>query len=386
MAVTRRTSELRTTAAGIARVDRRTKDLIKRIQPGDVAVIDHEDVDRIAAEGLVEARAGAVINASRSISGRYPNVGPLLLAAAGIPLVDGVGTGILDLISEGQTVRIEGGDVLVGPGVVASGTRQTLQSLEEAYEGAKLSMGDELERFAANTLEYMQRERHLLLESPQLPDINTKMRGRHVLIVVRGHDYKDDLAALQPYIQEMRPLLIGVDGGADALLEFGLQPEMIIGDFDSVSERALRTGAELVVHGYADGDAPGAARLTELGLGHTVWNTGGTSEDIAMLLAYEKGATLIVAVGTHASMVEFLDKGRAGMASTFLTRLKIGPLLVDAKGVSRLYQARIRKRDFTLFLLAALLCFVVIVIFVTPAVFREGIWLIVRDLWRSVTR
>ena len=386
MALTRRTSDLRTTAAGVARVDRRTKDLIKRIQPGDVAVIDHEDVDRIAAEGLVEARVGAVINASRSISGRYPNVGPLLIAAAGIPLVDGVGTGILDLINEGQTVRVEGGDVLVGPGVVASGNRQTLQSLEEAYETAKASMGDELARFAANTLEYMQKERHLLLESPQLPDIRTKMQGRHVLIVVRGHDYKDDLAALQPYVQEMRPLLIGVDGGADALLEFGLRPDMIIGDFDSVSERALRTGAELVVHGYADGRAPGAERLLELDLPHTVWNTGGTSEDIAMLLAYEKGATLLVAVGTHASMVEFLDKGRAGMASTFLTRLKIGPLLVDAKGVSRLYQARIRKRDFTLFLLAVFLCFVVIAVFVTPAVFREGLWLIVRDLWRSIIR
>jgi uncharacterized membrane-anchored protein len=386
MAVTRRTSDLRPTAAGVARVDRRTKDLVKRLQPGDVAVIDHEDLDRIAAEGLVEARVAAVINASRSMSGRYPNVGPLLVAAAGIPLVDGVGSGLLDLITEGQTVRVEGGDVLVGPGVVASGTRQTLQSLEEAYESAKVTMGDELERFAANTLEYMQRERHLLLESPQLPEIRTRLQGRHVLIVVRGHDYKNDLGALQSYVQEMKPLLIGVDGGADALLEFGLRPDVIIGDFDSVSERALRSGAELVVHGYADGRAPGAERLRQMGLAHTVWSASGTSEDIAMLLAYEKGAELIVAVGTHASMVEFLDKGRAGMASTFLTRMKVGPLLVDAKGVSRLYQARIRKRDFTLFLLAALLCFVVIALFVTPPVFREGLWLIVRDLWRSVTR
>ena len=386
MAVTRRTSDLRAAAAGIARVDRRTKDLIKRLQPGDVAVIDHEDLDRIAAEGLVEARVGAVINASRSISGRDPNVGPLLVATAGIPLVDGVGEGIMDLIAEGQTVRVDGDDVLVGPGVVATGTRQTLQSLEDAFESAKATMGDELERFAANTLEYMQKERHLLLDSPELPPIRTKIQGRHVLIVVRGHDYKNDLAALQPYVQEMRPLLIAVDGGADALLEFGLKPDMIIGDFDSVSERALRCGAELVVHAYSDGRAPGAERLRNLGLAHIIWGASGTSEDIAMLLAYEKGATLIVAVGTHASMVEFLDKGRAGMASTFLTRLKVGPLLVDAKGVSRLYQARIRKRDFTLFLVAALLCFVVILLFVTPAVFREGMWLIVRDLWRSATR
>lgn len=373
--------------SGPARVDRRTKNLIKRLQPGDVAVIDHEDLDRVAAEGLVEARVSAVINASKSISGRYPNVGPLLVAAAGIPLVDGVGPEIMEQLTEGQSVRVDAEEIWVGPALVASGERQTLQSLESAYEAAKLTMGDELERFAENTLEFMRRERNLIFDALALPDLSVDLAGRDVLIVVRGHDYKEDLNALRGgYVREMRPVLIGVDGGADALLEVGLRPDVIIGDFDSVSTAALRCGADLVVHGYPDGRAPGADRLRELGLKHSVLRAAGTSEDVAMLLAYEKGADLIVAVGTHASMVEFLDKGRAGMASTFLTRLKVGPLLVDAKGVNRLYQGRLRKRDLTLFLIAAMLTFTAIVLLVVPRVFVEGVWLYVRDAWDSTFR
>jgi len=343
-------------AAGIARIDRRTKELIKRLQPGDVAVIDHEDLDRIAAEGLIEARVAAIVNAAQSLSGRYPNVGPLLVAAAGIPLLDGVGSEVLDRLREGQPVRVVGEELWVGPAMVATGVRHTLQGLEDAYERSRLSLGEELGRFAENTLEYMRRERHAVFESLHLPEIGVDLSGRDVLVVVRGNDYKDDLRALRSYVREMRPVLVGVDGGADALLEFGLRPDLIIGDFDSVSTAALRCGRYRVL------EAPG------------------TSEDVAMLVAYEKRAALIVAVGTHTSMVEFLDKGRAGMASTFLTRLKVGPLLVDAKGVSRLYQARIRKRDLLLFLLAAMLCFVVVALMLTPRVFVDGLWLIVRDL------
>jgi uncharacterized membrane-anchored protein len=379
--------DIPTPVSGLARVDRRTKDLIKRLQPGDVAVIDHEDLDRVAAEGLIEARVGAVINAAKSISGRYPNVGPLLVAAAWIPLVDDVGPEILDQLSEGQPVRVDGEEIWVGPALVASGARQTLQSLEHAYESAKLTMGDELERFAENTLEFMRRERNLIFDSLELPELSVDITGRDVLIVVRGHDYKEDLNALRGgYVREMRPVLVGVDGGADALLEVGLKPDIIIGDFDSVSTAALRCGADLVVHGYPDGRAPGAQRLEDLGVRHSVLHAAGTSEDVAMLLAYEKGASLIVAVGTHASMVEFLDKGRAGMASTFLTRLKIGPVLVDAKGVNRLYQGRLRKRDLTLFLIAAMLAFAAIVLLVVPRVFVEGVWLYVRDAWDSTFR
>jgi uncharacterized membrane-anchored protein len=374
-------------AAGRARIGRRTKDLIKRLEPGDIAVIDHEDLDRIAAEGLIEARVGGIVNAARSISGRYPNVGPLLVAAAGIPLLDDVGSELLDELEDGQVVRIEAGEVWVGPALVASGERQTMQTLEEAYEASKLTLGDELERFAENTLEYVRRERSFIIDTLELPELQVDLAGRHVLIVVRGHDYKDDLNALRTnYVREMRPVLIGVDGGADALLEVGLRPDIIIGDFDSVSNAALRCGAQLIVHAYAGGHAPGAERLQELGLPHDVFPAGGTSEDIAMLLAYEKRARLIVAVGTHASMVEFLDKGRSGMASTFLTRLKVGPILVDAKGVSRLYESRMRKRDLFLFFAAAMLVFAVILLVVVPQVFLDSTRLYVEDLWDSVFR
>jgi uncharacterized membrane-anchored protein len=375
-----------TVTSGPARVDRRTKDLTRRVQPGEIAVIDHEDLDRVAAEGLVEARVGGVVNASASLSGRYPNVGPLLVAAAGIPLVDGVGAHVMELVAEGQQVRIEGAEVWVDGAIVGKGVRQDLQSLEHAYERAKTSMGDELERFAANTLEYLGREHHLAFDNPELPELRTDMRGRHVLVVVRGFDYKEDLAHLRSYVREMRPVLVAVDGGADALREFGLRPDVIVGDFDSVSTAALQSGAELVVHAYPGGAAPGAARLDELGLDYVTLEAAGTSEDVAMVVAYEKGAELIVAVGTHGSMVEFLDKGREGMASTFLTRLKLGQLLVDAKGVSKLYGSRIRTRDLTLFLLAAMLCFVVVAVAFVPRVYFESVWFLIREFGRSVTR
>ena len=371
--------------AGPARVDRRTKELTKRLRPGDIAVIDHEDLDRVAAEALVRSRAGGVVNAAASLSGRYPNAGPLVIAEAGIPLVDSVGSHVMDLVAEGQAVRIEGGDVWVDGAIVGKGVRQDLVSLRRDYESAKETMGAALETFAANTLEFLRHEHDLVLDRPELPDLAVRMRGRHVLIVVRGFDYREDLAHLRSYVREIKPVLVGVDGGADALLESGLRPDLIIGDFDSVSDGALHCGAELVVHSYRGGEAPGAARLDSLGVPYVTFSPTGTSEDAAMLLAYEKGAELIVAVGTHVSMVEFLDKGRAGMASTFLTRLKVGQLLVDAKGVSKLYESRIRKRDLVFFLMAAMLCFVVVIVAVFPRVFLDSFWLLIREAWRSVT-
>lgn len=365
---------------------RRTKDLIPRLAPGEVAVIDHLDLDRVAAEGLIRAQVGAVVNAARSISGRYPNMGPLLLAAAGIPLVDDVGSEVMEAVRDGDILHVEGSRVRRAGDVVASGTRHTLESLEAQLEDARSAVGDELERFAQNTLEYLQRERHLLTDSPVLPDLRTQFAGRHVLVVVRGgDDSKADLAALRAYIGEMRPVLVGVDGGADALLEAGHRPDVIIGDFDSVSTKTLLLGAEMVVHAYADGHAPGAERLDELGVAYTRFEAVGTSEDVALLLAYEKRAELIVAVGTHASMVEFFDKGRAGMASTFLVRLKVGPILVDAKGVSRLYQSRVRRRDMVFLVGAALFTMMVMVAVAQPLhVFLDAIWFSVGETWRTL--
>ncbi len=262
-------------------------------------------------------------------------------------------------IHSGAAVRIEGGDVFLGDERIGTGTRQTLQTLEAEYEAAKVTVGDELERFAENTLEFMRRERQLLFDAPALPDLGVDLRGRQAIVVVRGADYRSDLAALGGYIREIRPVVIAVDGGADALRDQGHHCDLIVGDFDSVSDAALRTGARLVVHAYPDGRAPGAERLDAMGLAYSTIAFAGTSEDIALLLAYEKGAELIVAVGAHGSMVDFLDKGRPGMASTFLVRLKVGPILMDAKGVSRLYERRIRKRDLAILLGAVTVAFLV---------------------------
>ncbi|AEE45810.1 putative cytokinetic ring protein SteA [Cellulomonas fimi] len=340
--------------SGPARVDPRTKALTKRLRPGDVAVIDHLDLDRVSAEALVACQPAAVLNAARSTSGRYPNLGPEILVSAGVPLVDDLGADVMAL-PEGHRLRIVDGCVYDGETLVAEGVEQTPQTVAATMEEARAGLSVQLESFAANTMDYLRRERELLLDGVGVPDIATEIDGRQVLIVVRGYHYKEDLVTLRPYIREYRPVLIGVDGGADAILDAGWKPDMIVGDMDSVSDRALTCGAEVVVHAYRDGRAPGLARVEQLGVRHVVFPATGTSEDVAMLLADDKGAELIVAVGTHATLVEFLDKGRSGMASTFLTRLRVGGKLVDAKGVSRLYKHRISNLQVALLIVAGLL-------------------------------
>jgi uncharacterized membrane-anchored protein len=382
----RRSARAATTVTGTVRIDRRTKDLVKRLQPGDIAVINHRDLDRVAAEGLVGAGVGAVVNAGESISGRYPNGGPIRVVQAGIPLVDRAGEDVLDRLQEGEQVRIDGAQIWRGDELIATGDAVSADEIQGAMDAARAAIGGELERFAVNTLEYIQREAKLTFEPIELPPIKTQFRGRHALVVVRGHDYRTDLAALRPYIREYQPVLIGVDGGADALLEMRLKPDIIIGDFDSVSKVALGTGAELIHHVHLDGRAPGREALQDWGAPYHEFVVDGTSEDVAMLLAYEAGAQLIVAVGTHASMVEFLDKGRSGMSSTFLTRLRLGPALVDAKGVNRLYEGRVRRRDIALLVGSAILAIIVVSIVSEPIhVFLRGIELTLRDLWFSIS-
>jgi uncharacterized membrane-anchored protein len=326
---------------GTVRVDGRTKDLTKRLRAGDIAVIDHQDVDRVSAEALCGCRPAAVINAARSITGRYPNMGPEILVGSGVPLLDNVGRDVMAALKDGQVVRLDGDTLYLGEVVVAKGILLDHEIVAAAMIEARAGLAVQLEAFAANTMEYLRRERALLLDGVGVPDITTVIDGRHALVVVRGYHYKDDLETLRSYIREYRPVLIGVDGGADALLESGHRPDLIVGDMDSVSDATLNCGAEIVVHAYRDGRAPGLERVNRLGLDSVLFPATGTSEDVAMLLADDKGASLIVAVGSHATLVEFLDKGRSGMASTFLTRLRIGGKLVDAKGVSRLYRSRI---------------------------------------------
>ncbi len=338
--------------AGEARVDRRTKNLTKRLRAGEVAIIDHTDIDRVSAEALVACNPLVVVNAAKSTSGRYPNLGPGILNAAGVPLVDDCGPEVME-VGEGTRVRVtENGEVYAGEELVAAGTVQTAETIAANQEDARAGMDVQLKAFATNTMEYVEREQDLIFDGVGVPDVKTSFKGRHVLVVVRGYRYKEDLAALRPYIREYRPIMIGVDGGADAILEEGYRLDMVVGDMDSVSDKALTCGAEIVVHAYRDGRAPGSKRVDELGVDHVVFPCTGTSEDVAMLLADDKGAKLIVALGTHNTLIEFLDKGRPGMASTFLTRLAVGGKLIDAKGVSQLYRSRISNWQIFALLLA----------------------------------
>jgi uncharacterized membrane-anchored protein len=358
---------------GAVRLDRRTKTLTRRLRPGDIAVIDHVDLDRLAAEALVACQVGGVVNVAPSVSGRYPNLGPAILLAAGVPLIDDAGPEVFGQLREGDRVRLCEDTVFALDGrVLAKGVEQNVTSVDVSMADAREGLSAQLEAFASNTMEYLRRERELLLDGVGVPDIATELEGRHVLVVVRGYAYREDLVALRHYVREHKPVLIGVDGGADALLERGLKPALIVGDMDSVSDAALRCGAEVVVHAYRDGSAPGLERVQALGISPVVFPAAGTSEDVALMLADDKGAALIVAVGTHATLVEFLDKGRAGMASTFLTRLRVGGKLVDAKGVSRLYRSRIPVATLLCLVLATALAFVV-ALYVTPGgeLYRE---------------
>jgi uncharacterized membrane-anchored protein len=347
---------------GCARLGKRTKRLVKSLHAEDIAVIDHEDIDRVSGEDLCTSGVRCVLNVARSSTGKYPNVGPLILAESGVHLVDLPGQPLFDELNDGERITVRGGTVMRDGRPLFEGEVQELDAVRHAHERQRMKLGEALEAFAENTMSHIREERELLGGRLDLPDFDTRFRDRPCLIVVRGVDHQKDLRILRPYVRDQRPVLLAVDGGADAILEQGLQPDMIVGDMDSASDTALRSGAELVVHAYPDGRAPGRERLDRLGLPYKVVPAPATSEDIAMLVAAEKGAELIVMVGSHFNLMEFLDKNRKGMSSTFLTRLRVGEILVDAKGVSRLYRPSAGGGPIAVVALAALATLVAIVI------------------------
>ena len=373
-----------TAVEGTVRLGERTKRLVKRLRPGEIAVIDHEDIDRIAAEELIAAGVVAVLNASPSSTGRYPNAGPLMLARAGIRLVDAPASGLFELLKDGEVVRVEGGTVSRLGKEIVHGHALEATELESQLQEQRERIDEALAEFAENTVAHVRGETDLLTGDIPFPPTRASFRDRHVLIVVRGERHRRDLKALRAYIRDVRPLIVAVDGGADGVLEAGLKPDLILGDMDSASDRALGCGAELVVHAYPDGRAPGRERLLEAGLPHRVVPAAGTSEDVAMLMAHEKGAALIVSVGAHFNLVEFLDRKRGGMSSTFLTRLRIGERLVDAKGVSRLYRPSSTLAPLAFFAVAFLVLLTILVI-TSPALndVFELFWLKIR-IWLGI--
>ena len=366
---------------GPARLDRRTKRLVRRLSAADVAIIDHTDLDRVSAEELLESGVRVVVNVAPSQSGRFPNPGPLLLVRGGVRLIETPGAQLFDEVDEGESVTVRGASLFRNGTCLARGRALDEAQLAGALAEQRARVTQSLEAFAENTMRYLREEGRLLSEGVDFPPLKSRFRDRHALVVARGPGHKRDLRIVKPYIRDFKPVLVGVDGGADALLEAGYTPDVIVGDMDSVSDRALRSGAELLVHAYEGGEAPGAGRLRQLGVRYQSVGVAGISEDLAMLLAYEKGAELIVAVGTHFNLIEFLERNRAGMSSTFLTRLKVGEILIDAKGVSRLVSRRVGLWPLLAFALAGLGAIVVAVL-ASPALrdVLELLSLRVRDL------
>ena len=347
---------------GPARLDRQTKRLVGRLSPADVAIIDHRDLDRVSAEELVEAGVRVVVNVSPSQSDRFPNPGPLLLVRSGVRLIDAPGADLFETVDDGDLLTVRGASVFRNGTRLVSGRILEEEDLARALAAQRGRVTEALEAFADNTMRYLREEGRLLAEGIEFPALETRFRERHALVVARGPGYKRDLRIVRGYVREFKPVLVGVDGGADALLEAGYRPDVIVGDMDSVSDQALRSGAELLVHAYEQGEAPGARRVEELGVPYQVVPAPGMSEDVALLLTFEKGAELIVAVGTHFNLVEFLERNRAGMSSTFLARLKVGEILVDAKGVSRLVSRGVGAWPLVAFALAGLGAIVVAVV------------------------
>ncbi len=329
---------------GNVRVNKSTKRLVPQLQPKEIAVICHEDLDEIAADGLIGARVSAVVNASRTMSGAFMAKGAELMLRAGIPVVE-VRQQYFAQFQSGMRITIHHQYIACEDGARIPCRLFDWHAWNRCKHRASQNEQLCLEQFIDNTLTYAHQEKVQFLDALVLPVLHTPLQGRHVLVVVRGSGFREDLLALSDYIGEYKPILIGVDGGADALLSCGYCPNLIIGDMDSVTNEALLSGAEVIVHAYPNGHAPGMKRIKRLGIWAISVPAAGTSEDLAMRIAYEKGASLIVTLGTHTHMIDFLEKGRKGMASTLLVRMKIGGKLVDAKGISKLYKKKPRIRQ-----------------------------------------
>ncbi len=350
---------------GQVRLGPSTREVLHRLNPGDIAVLDAVDLDLVTADALVTARAGAVINLAQSISGRYPALGARRIVEAGLPLVDDVGRDVVGRVSDGDVVRLNGRELLVGSRVVAEGQVQTAESVEQAFVQAQAGLAAQLEAFSGGVRAFLDSEHALVLDGDGVPSLETELVDRPVLVVSRGPRDEQDLQDLALWMREQRPVLVGVGAGADVLLRAGHRPDLVIGDMEDVSDEALDSGCELVVHGYRDGRFLGLERARQHHIAPTVFVSAATSEDLALLLCIHSGASLVVTAGTADDLVEMLDRDRSGLASTLVTRLKLGGLLVDARGVAALYRSGISSWQIAVLLLAGLAALVAAVLF-TP--------------------
>ena len=366
LALLSRNTETLPGVTGMARVDRNTRRLLKRVGAGDVVVLDEMDIDRLTADRLVQAGVAAVINASPSISGRYPNLGPEVLAANGIVLLDAVSADVFGKIKDGSKVRIDAGVVYADkltkkePEVLVEAIELTDQVIAERMIAARNGLADHLEAFAGNTTEYIRTESAMLIDGLGVPALDLSMRGRHVVVVADGVDSRDDLKAIKPFVKEYAPILVGVGRGADILTKAGYRPDLIVGDPEEITASSLKCGAELILPADTDGHAKGLERIQDLGIGATTFPSSGSAADLALLLADHHGAALIITCGAPASLDDFFDRSRReSNPATFLTRLKTGPKLMDAKAVATLYRQGNSGWATALVVLAALIALIV---------------------------
>ncbi|NKS43464.1 thiamine pyrophosphokinase [Rhodococcus hoagii] len=367
--------------SGIARVDRDTGKLLRRVGHGDIVVLDEIDLDRVTADALVGAGVLAVVNASMSISGRYPNLGPEVLVANGITLIDAPGTDLMKVVKDGSKIRLHEGAVYAGERLLVQGEEQVEAEISDRMIEAKTGLVDHLEAFSGNTIEFIRSESPLLIDGVGVPDIVVDLKDRHVVVVADGPDHLADLKSLKPFIKEYSPILIGVGAGADSLAKAGYRPDLIVGDPDGITAETLKCGAEVVLPADPDGHAQGLSRIQDLGIGAMTFPASASPSDLALLLADHHGASLIVTVGTTVSLDEFFDRGRRDTnPAAFMTRLKVGPKLVDAKAVSTLYSSRVSGAAVALLVLAALTA--VIVALVVSNIGGDAMdWAI--DTWNS---
>ena len=341
---------------GTARVDRDIDRLLRRVGPGDIAVLDILDLDRVTADALVEAGVVGVVNAAPSISGRYPNLGPEVLVNSNIRLIDNAGPEIFKKIKDGAKIRLNEGGVYHGDRLLAHGVERTDEEIADLMHDAKTGLVAHLEAFAGNTIEFIRSESPLLIDGIGIPDVDVDVYRRHVVVVSDGPGAAEDLKALKPFIKEYQPVLVGVGVGADILRAGGYRPQLIVGNPDQMSAEVLRSGAQVVLPADADGHASGLERIQDLGIGAMTFPAAGSATDLALLLVDHHGASLIVTAGQSARIEEFFDRTRVqSNPSTFLTRLKVGEKIVDAKAVATLYRSHISGGAIALLVMAVLL-------------------------------
>jgi uncharacterized membrane-anchored protein len=345
---------------GTARVDRDIDRLLRRVCPGDIVVLDVLDLDRITADALVDAEIAAVVNASTSVSGRYPNLGPEVLVANGVTLIDETGPEVFKKIRDGAKVRLFNGGVYSGDRRLIRGTERTDQEIADLMQEAKTGLVAHLEAFAGNAIEFIRSESPLLIDGIGIPDVDVEFRRRHVVVVADEDHAADDLKRLKPFIKEYQPVLIGVGTGAEVLRKAGYRPQLIVGDPSELSTEVLKSGAQVVLPADADGHAPGLERIQDLGVGAMTFPAAGSATDLALLLADHHGAALLVTAGHSANIETFFDRARQhSNPSTFLTRLRVGEKVVDAKAVATLYHNRISGGAIALLILTMLITVIV---------------------------